>query len=293
MNMTLRPGEALVWRWGHTEPVKYLGSPQPTSSPSGFATGSGNTARLHASRRGGKGADRRRGDRVGRRRARGRGREDRRRRLDHAQSPMCSSAARLEVEGTGAKFEISWDGKTWESVGADLDALFPPDGPARYAYHLRCELVRRGAAAAAGDRQRPADGPALAAGDGASARTRSPTPTSRPAGAGCGSRTSGSSAPPPAPRRRRRRRRSSRRTAARPRAPTSSSGGSRPPIPTATRSPTTFELSARADMKWPLSMSFAKLISRTSRRRPGPVHAARPRRAESRPRVLLARPREG
>ena len=27
MNMTLRPGEALVWRWGHTEPVKCFGSP--------------------------------------------------------------------------------------------------------------------------------------------------------------------------------------------------------------------------------------------------------------------------
>src|SRR5438552_3720638 len=27
MNMTLRPGEALVWRWGHTQPVKYFGSP--------------------------------------------------------------------------------------------------------------------------------------------------------------------------------------------------------------------------------------------------------------------------
>ena len=28
MNMSLRPGEALVWRWGHTKPVKFFGSPK-------------------------------------------------------------------------------------------------------------------------------------------------------------------------------------------------------------------------------------------------------------------------
>jgi hypothetical protein len=29
MNMTLRPGEALVWRWGHVNPVKYHGGREP------------------------------------------------------------------------------------------------------------------------------------------------------------------------------------------------------------------------------------------------------------------------
>jgi hypothetical protein len=44
------------------------------------------------------------------------------------------------------RFALSWDGKTWAEVGpagADqphLDGFFPPDGPARYEYWLRCEL---------------------------------------------------------------------------------------------------------------------------------------------------------
>ena len=29
MNMTLRPGEALTYRWGHLEPVKYHGTAAP------------------------------------------------------------------------------------------------------------------------------------------------------------------------------------------------------------------------------------------------------------------------
>src|SRR5512138_167117 len=29
MDLTLRPGEALVWRWGHLTPVKYHGANQP------------------------------------------------------------------------------------------------------------------------------------------------------------------------------------------------------------------------------------------------------------------------
>ena len=37
-----------------------------------------------------------------------------------------------------------------------------------------------------------------------------------------------------------------------------------------------FELSDQADMKWPLSMSFAKLISWHGGRRPGPLHPGRP-----------------
>jgi hypothetical protein len=38
MAMTLRPGEALTWRWGHTTPIKYLGH-QPPVFPKSFANG--------------------------------------------------------------------------------------------------------------------------------------------------------------------------------------------------------------------------------------------------------------
>src|SRR5208283_4508354 len=47
---------------------------------------------------------------------------------------------KLEVDGSGAKFALSWDGKSWEEVGDNLDKDFPPAGPARYHYHLRCQL---------------------------------------------------------------------------------------------------------------------------------------------------------
>src|SRR5205823_14342539 len=57
-------------------------------------------------------------------------------------SPYVLVGGRLETEGSGAKFSLSWDGKSWLEVGPDnsLDKFFPPAGPARYEYRLRCEL---------------------------------------------------------------------------------------------------------------------------------------------------------
>ena len=34
----------------------------------------------------------------------------------------------------------SWDGNSWHEVDRNLDGLFPPEGPARYRYYLKCEL---------------------------------------------------------------------------------------------------------------------------------------------------------
>jgi hypothetical protein len=48
---------------------------------------------------------------------------------------------RLEVEGSGAKFSLSWDGKSWMETGPELRTFFPAGGPARYEYRLRCELA--------------------------------------------------------------------------------------------------------------------------------------------------------
>src|SRR6516165_1955186 len=55
-------------------------------------------------------------------------------------SPYILVGGRLETEENGAKFSLSWDGKTWQKAGPDLDKFFAPAGPARYAYRLRCEL---------------------------------------------------------------------------------------------------------------------------------------------------------
>jgi len=39
-------------------------------------------------------------------------------------SPYVLVGGKLEIEGDGAAFEISWDGKTWEKAGPDLDKFF-------------------------------------------------------------------------------------------------------------------------------------------------------------------------
>src|SRR5204862_1961992 len=46
-----------------------------------------------------------------------------------------------DVDGTGAKFAISSDGKTWEEVSDNFDKFFSPDAPARYEYRIRCEFT--------------------------------------------------------------------------------------------------------------------------------------------------------
>jgi hypothetical protein len=55
-------------------------------------------------------------------------------------SPYVFVGGRLEVEGNAAKFFLSWDGKSWQEVGDNLDALFPTKEAARYEYRLKCEL---------------------------------------------------------------------------------------------------------------------------------------------------------
>src|SRR5207248_2031233 len=47
---------------------------------------------------------------------------------------------RLLAQGSGLKFSLSWDGKSWFDAGPELERFFPPDGAARYEYRLRCEL---------------------------------------------------------------------------------------------------------------------------------------------------------
>ena len=47
---------------------------------------------------------------------------------------------RIEAEGTGAKFSICQDGRTWKAASGNMDPLFSVVGPAYYAYQVRCEL---------------------------------------------------------------------------------------------------------------------------------------------------------
>jgi hypothetical protein len=143
MNMVLRPNEALVWRWGHRVPLRYHGRAELTVW----------------------------GRRAAERVCNGQweyrpdfGRESWRRGADTAEnvrmkdgglvaeagktgvlvwkmrSPYVFVGGRLEVAGARAKFSLSWDGTSWQDVGEELDRLFPANGPARYEYRLRCEL---------------------------------------------------------------------------------------------------------------------------------------------------------
>jgi hypothetical protein len=138
MNLVLRPGEALTWRWGHANPVKYHGSNKPrypaticnglweyrpdftrdhwkqgTASVEGIQTSNGELT-----------AEPGKTGTV----------------VWVVRSPYVFVGGRLEVEGSGATFALSWDGKTWLDAGPNLDKHFPPGGPARYEYRLRCQL---------------------------------------------------------------------------------------------------------------------------------------------------------
>jgi hypothetical protein len=55
-------------------------------------------------------------------------------------SPYVFVGGRIDADGSGTKFFLSWDGATWQEVDDSLDHAFPSDGPARYEYWLKVEL---------------------------------------------------------------------------------------------------------------------------------------------------------
>ena len=138
MNMTLRPGEAIAWRWGHASPIKYHGT-RPPAYPERVCNGrweyhpdlthgiwrKGATTAASVKEDGdGLSAEPGKTGVV----------------VWTMRSPYIFVGGNLEVEGSGARFAVSWDGRTWEEAGNDLDRFFAPSGPARYVYYLRCEL---------------------------------------------------------------------------------------------------------------------------------------------------------
>jgi hypothetical protein len=138
MNMVLRPGEAITWRWGHADPVKHHGGTKPRYpdticnglweyrpdfSRDLWKKGAATIEGIRTSRGELTASERNTGVAVW-----------------MVRSPYVLVGGRLAVEGSGAKFSLSWDGITWVEAGPDLDQFFPPGGPARYEYRLRCEL---------------------------------------------------------------------------------------------------------------------------------------------------------
>ena len=136
MNMTLRPGEAITWRWGHLNPAKFRGRKplypdtiyngnweyQPdfakdvwrkgatvenvTASSGTLAAETGKTGTI----------------------------------VWTIKSPYVFIGGRFEAEPAGAKFMVSTDGKTWKDAGPNLDAFFSPEGAAVYEYKIKCQL---------------------------------------------------------------------------------------------------------------------------------------------------------
>ncbi len=133
MNMVLRPGEAITWRWGHADPVKYHGDNKPRYADM-ICNGLWEYRPDFAADLWKKGAAEIKGIQANG------GELTAGTIVWIVRSPYVLVGGRLEVEGSGAKFSLSWDGKSWTEAGSDLTKFFPPNGPARYEYRLRCEL---------------------------------------------------------------------------------------------------------------------------------------------------------
>jgi hypothetical protein len=262
MNMLLRPGEAIVWRWGQLKPLKYHGALmtmpaypsticnglweyRPDFSKETWRRGATSVENVAAGNDGLAAEEGKKGAIVWTMR-----------------SPYVLVGGRLEAESAGAKFSISADGKTWQGVKDNLDKFFSVVGPARYEYKLKCQLegsakLRR--LAVVNDLQMaPFALPEMAVGENAftysdqSAEGRKVRITHRWV-------ERSAARPPQAPA-----------AAVCPRDGGESAGTDVVFQWTAPQDPDGgaiadyhFELSVRPDMRWPLSMSFYKLISRT------------------------------
>jgi hypothetical protein len=260
MSMTLRPGEAIEWRWGHMSPIKYHGN-SPPKFPDRVCNGAWEyrpdlTERTW--RRGAKSVELVEED------AKGLAAEDGKTGVIvwSTRSPYVFVGGKLEAEATGARFSLSWDGKSWEDIEGYLDNFFPARGPARYVYYLRCRLsgaARLRKLRIVNDLQMaPLILPGMVVGSNSFTYTDE-SPSSRKVRITHGWVERSTSRPPAAPR-----------------GPIFPSRGGEaegtdvvfrwlPPADPDGDAIADYhlELADRADMKWPLSMSFAKLISRT------------------------------
>jgi hypothetical protein len=139
MKMTLRPNEALTWRWGHVKPIKYHGQSSPRF-PDRICNGLWEYRpdfTQKAWREGATAVDAIKDDRDGLSSEDGKIGTV----IWTMRSPYVCVGGMLKVDGRGAEFALSWDGRSWEAAANKLDAFFQPSGPARYVYYLRCQLT--------------------------------------------------------------------------------------------------------------------------------------------------------
>ncbi len=139
MNMVLRPNEAITWRWGHLDPVKCIGT-RGAKYPNAMCNGLWEYRPDFSKDTWRRGADTVEGVKSG---PDGLVAEEGKTGtiVWTIRSPYVLVGGRLDVEGAGAKFALSLDGKKWEDAGQNLDKFFPSMGTARYHYQLRCQLA--------------------------------------------------------------------------------------------------------------------------------------------------------
>jgi len=139
MNMTLRPGEAIVWRWGHLSPPKLNGRSKanyPDTICNGLWEYRPDLSR-DLWRKGALSAEHVISGPDGLRAVEGKQASI----VWAMQTPYVIVGGRLEVAGSGAEFALSFDDRSWQKVeGTSLDSFFPPTGRPRYSYRLRCRL---------------------------------------------------------------------------------------------------------------------------------------------------------
>ena len=138
MNMVLRPHEAITWRWGHLDPPKYLGD--KPKEPDMICNGLWEYRPVFANELWRKGADTIENIKSGPEGLMAEGGKTGTA-IWSIRSSYVLVGGRLEFDHSGAKFAISWDGKKWEDAGENLDKFFPSGGTPRYQYYLRCELL--------------------------------------------------------------------------------------------------------------------------------------------------------
>lgn len=139
MQMTLRPGEAIVWRWGHLKPAKHM-APSQFLYPDTICNGLWEYRPDFGGEVWKKGAIKVENIASG---ADGLAAEDGRTGtiVWKIAAPYAMVGGHLETEASGAKFALSSDGKKWTDIaGNNFDKFFPLEGNPYYQYQLRCEL---------------------------------------------------------------------------------------------------------------------------------------------------------
>ena len=144
MNMVLRPGEAIVWRWGQLNPLKYHGALMtvPTYEKVPFIICNG----LWEYRPDFTRENRRQGAKVENVASGPQGLAAEAGKTGTIvwtmSSPYVFVGGRIEAQGSGPRrFFVSTDGgKTWQPAGNNMNNFFSVVGPARYQYQLKCQL---------------------------------------------------------------------------------------------------------------------------------------------------------